>query len=62
MAKTGRMVLVGIVALVIAYAFVNFWPTLRPGDDQTTVILVGVVTFFAAFISLYFMTKGSGGD
>lgn len=56
------MVLVGIVALVIAYAFVNFWPTLRPGDDQTTVILVGVVTFFAAFISLYFMTKGSGGD
>ncbi len=51
-----------ILAVVIGFGLANFWMTLRPDDDFMIVIGVGVVGTLAAFVSLYFLTKGSGGD
>ncbi len=55
-------VLAFIFAAVIGVGLANFWTTLRPEDDFMTVLGVGIVGTLASFTSLYFLTKGSGGD
>ncbi|HLD59780.1 MAG TPA: hypothetical protein VI912_02210 [Candidatus Bilamarchaeaceae archaeon] len=62
MGKGWLKVLVFIVSLAIGYGLTVYWQQLRPADDPNTVITVGVVGFVASFISLYFMTKGGGGE
>jgi len=62
MGKGWLKVLVFIVSLAIGYGLTVYWQQLRPADDSNTVITVGVVGFVASFISLYFMTKGGGGE
>jgi asparagine N-glycosylation enzyme membrane subunit Stt3 len=62
MASKFVKVLAFIFAVIIGVGLANFWMTLRPEDDFMIVIGVGVVGTLAAFTSLYFLTKGSGGD
>lgn len=54
-------VLAFILAVIIGVALANFWAMIRPADDLFTVIGVGIIGMIAAFTSLYFLTKGSGG-
>lgn len=62
MGKGWLKVLVFLVSLAIGYGLTIYWQELRPDDDLNTVITVGVVGFVCSFISLYFMTKGGGGE
>ena len=52
----------GIFSLIIGGGIAYFWTQLRPDDDFNTLLGVGIVGTIASFISLYFLTKGSGGD
>ncbi|MEK6981316.1 MAG: hypothetical protein AABX38_00160 [Candidatus Micrarchaeota archaeon] len=60
MAKSWVRGLVFIVAVAIGYFVTTIWGQLRPEDDSTTVLIVGVVVTLASFVAMYFMTKGGG--
>ena len=61
MASTAVKVLFLIVSLFIGIGIALYLlPQLLPFLDETTRIIIGVVLSFFTFISLYFMSKGSG--
>ena len=50
-----------IGGLIIGIGVAIFGTSLVPGIDQTTQIIIAIVLSVFAAVSLYFMTKGSGG-
>ena len=62
MAKGWLKILLAIVAIGFGYYMTQLWPTLRPEDPSDIILLVGAVVALASFVSLHFLTKGSGGD
>ncbi len=60
MAKTWLLVIIAILSIVFGAGMFYFWGDLRPTDDEMTKWGVSIITVFAAFVSLYFMTKGGG--
>lgn len=62
MASKFVKVLAGIFSIIFGVGIAYFWQTLRPDDSFDIVIGVGIVGVIASFISVYFLTKGSGGD
>jgi hypothetical protein len=50
-----------IGGLIIGAGIAIFGTSLIPGIDQMTEIIIAVVIAIFAAISLYFLTKGSGG-
>jgi ABC-type amino acid transport system permease subunit len=50
-----------IGGLIIGIGVAMFGTSLIPGIDQMTEIVIAIVLSVFAAISLYFMTKGSGG-
>lgn len=62
MAKGWLKVVVAIIALGFGYGATQFWQLTRPDDSFDILLGVGVVVAIASFVSLHFLTKGSGGD
>jgi hypothetical protein len=61
-ASTAVKVLFMIVSLVIGIGIALYLlPELLPFLDEQSRIIIGVVLSLFAFISFYFMAKGSGG-
>lgn len=60
MAKTWLLVILAILALVFGGGMFYLWGDLRPTDEETVKWGVAILTGFATFVSLYFMTKGGG--
>ena len=61
MASTAMKVLILILAIAIGGAVSYFGTSLVPGIDDQTKIIAGIVVILFTYISLFFMTKGSGG-
>lgn len=62
MAKMWLALVLGIIAIAIGVGMAYLWSQLRTGDEEIMIWGVGAVTTLAAFVSLYFLTKGGGGE
>ncbi|MFA6530692.1 MAG: hypothetical protein WCT31_03090 [Candidatus Micrarchaeia archaeon] len=62
MASTIVKVGSAILAIIGGAGLAIFWQDLRPDDEFMTVVGVGVVAAVCIFTSLFYLTKGSGGD
>lgn len=49
-----------IVSVVIGVGVTLFYDSILPGTDQLYLAGIAIVLTFAAFVSLYFMTKSKG--
>ena len=61
MAKTWLLVLIAILSLGFGAGMFYLWSDMRPADEEMIKWGVSALTAFAAFVSIYFMTKGGGG-
>ena len=53
--------IVFIGSLILGIGITFFYDSIMPGTDLNILILMAIGMTFASFVSLYFMTKGSGG-
>jgi hypothetical protein len=60
MAGTFVKIVVAVGSIVIGVGLTWFYHTVVPSTSQNTLILLGIVMVLASYVSLYFMTKGSG--
>ena len=61
MASSLVKVIVFIGSLLLGIGITMFYDSIMPGTDLTILILMAIGMTLASFVSLYFMTKGSGG-
>jgi len=61
MASSLIKVIVFIGSLALGIGVTLFYDSIMPGTDLNILILMAIVMTLASFVSLYFMTKGSGG-
>jgi len=60
MASTAMKFIILLVSLAIGIGITIFGTSLIPDIDQQTQIIIAIVLTLSAYISFYFMTKGSG--
>ena len=61
MASSLIKAIVFIGSLALGIGVTMFYDSIMPGTDLTMLILMAIGMTLASFVSLYFMTKGSGG-
>ena len=59
MAGTFMKIIIFIASLVVGVGVTLFYDSIIHGSDQLTLIGIGLVMTFAAFISFYFMSKSN---
>lgn len=62
MASKLKLVLCAIVAAGVGYGMYSFWVSIRPADPWTIKYGAPFATALAAFVAVYFLTKGGGSD
>ncbi len=61
MASSLVKAIVFIGSLILGIGITMFYDSIMPGTDLNILILMAIGMTLASFVSLYFMTKGSGG-
>lgn len=56
-----KLVFCAIIAILVGYGLYTFWISIRPNDVWTIKFGAPAVTALAAFIAVYYLTKGGGG-
>lgn len=57
-----KLVFCAVVAAGVGYGMFMFWNSIRPGDVWTIRYGAPFATALAAFVAVYFLTKGGGGE